>query len=395
MKYLFQCCLHVFILALLFGFAASPPLLAAPDKEQIVSVYHKEVNKQGYKVLADNNLPVPVFIQLNFKTLQNYEADRHLPVAVVLPALAKQVELINLKAVKGKKHLFESSYKYSIGNPLNTKPDIGYHYLFPFEHGRKFRVDQGFNGKSTHFGQNQYAVDFDMPEGTPVYAARGGVIAEIKQDSNRNSRKPGYNNYLLVYHSDGTIGNYAHLQQNGVKVQVGDHVKAGDLLAHSGNTGFSSGPHLHFDVRIPLKTGSRQSIPINFLNFDRTPIVPEAGQYYYAFHPGRGDFDVELGRLLHNEDFLLWSAAVSPVAGKAEFRIKTVDDTKIVFIRNPLPSAIDAEARFALKNMQSSKGRVVKLRVPAQTELFMTLLNPNDPLKPAEFTSSLTYSYKH
>lgn len=396
MKHPFQYRLHIIIiLILLCGFTSSPPLFAATtEKQQPVTVYHQQLPHQGYKVLADNNLPVPVYIQLNFTTLQNYLADRHLPVEIVLPAQSREVELVKLTAVKGKKFRFKSSYSYSIGNPLNTKPDSGYLYQFPFEHGRKFRVGQGFKGKTTHFGQNLYAVDFDMPEGTPVCAARDGVVVEIKQDSSRNGRKPEDNNYLLVYHSDGTIGNYGHLQQSGVTVRVGDQVKAGDLLALSGNTGFSSGPHLHFDVRIPLKNGSRQSIAVNFLNHDRTAVVPKVALYYYAFHQGKSDFEVALGRLLRNEDFRFRSAAVAPVGDKAEFRIETVDDTRIVFIRNPLPSAIDAEAGFKLKNMQSSNGRVVKMRVPAQTELFVTLLNPVDPLKATEFASSLAYKYQ-
>lgn len=386
--------LHTFIVILLFGLAASPPLSAAHlDKEQPVSVYHQQVNKTGYKVLADNNLPVPVFIRLNFKNLQNYGADRPLPVELLLPPRGRQVELVELTATKGKKHQFSSSYNYAIGNP-NAKPDSDYLYLFPFAHGSKFKVGQGVNGKITHFGQNQYAIDFDMPEGTPVCAARDGVVAEIKQDSNKNGKGPEDNNYLRVYHSDGTIGNYAHLQQNGVKVHVGEQIKAGDLLAYSGNTGFSSGPHLHFDVGITSKNLTRQSIPINFLHHDLTRIVPEAGQYYYAFHPGKGDFDLKLGRLLTNEDFHSWAAKAAPVGDSAEIRMETVDNTTIVFIRNRLPSDIDAAVRFDLHNMQSSNGKLVRMRVPAQTELFVTLLNPKDPLKPSKFASSLDYTYK-
>lgn len=389
-------CLQLIMLIHLFCLVANQPLFAAtPYKQDLVSVYHKQINNTEYKLFADNKLPVPVFVRLNFNLLHNYKPNKNLPVEIVLPAQAKQVELVKLKAGKGNKHQFKSSYIYSIGDPINTKPDTGYLYLFPFEHGSKFKVGQGFNGKTTHFGQSQYAIDFDMPEGTPVCAARDGVVAEIKQDSYMNGEKPEYNNYLLVYHSDGTIGDYGHLKQSSVKVRVGDNVKAGDVLALSGNTGFSSGPHLHFDVRIPLKNGARQTIPIKFLNNDRLPIVPVVGLYYYALHHNKYKFDVEYGRTLRNEDYRLWLVNVSPISGKAEIRIETIDDTKIVFIRNPLASAIDAEVRLDLNNMLSSNGNLVKMRVQAQSEVFVTLLNPNDLTKPSQFTSSLTYTYKH
>jgi murein DD-endopeptidase MepM/ murein hydrolase activator NlpD len=71
-------------------------------------------------------------------------------------------------------------------------------------------------------------------------------------------------NRVRVLHDDGTMAVYAHLQENGVYVRVGDRVGVGQQIAASGNTGYSSGPHLHFCVQV--NTGMRLvSIPFRMV----------------------------------------------------------------------------------------------------------------------------------
>ena len=82
-----------------------------------------------------------------------------------------------------------------------------------------------------------------MPKGTIVCAARGGLVASVKDDSKTGGPSIAYdryNNYVLIRHEDGTLGHYCHLQQHGVLVKVGQVVSAGQPIAHSGNTGFST-----------------------------------------------------------------------------------------------------------------------------------------------------------
>ena len=110
-------------------------------------------------------------------------------------------------------------------------------------------------------------------------AARDGIVIAIKEDSNKGckSRKcQSLANYLLIYHDDGTFGSYVHLKKNGAKVKEGDKVKAGDIVGLSGNTGWSSGPHLHFEVYIP-EMNKRHSVKTKFkVGEDEVETCPES-----------------------------------------------------------------------------------------------------------------------
>lgn len=87
------------------------------------------------------------------------------------------------------------------------------------------------------------AVDIGVPVGTPVVAAAGGEVILSKS----LAWNGGYGSYVAIRHSNGTQTLYAHLSQN--SVHVGDVLEQGDLVGYSGNSGKSSGPHLHFEVR--------------------------------------------------------------------------------------------------------------------------------------------------
>jgi murein DD-endopeptidase MepM/ murein hydrolase activator NlpD len=155
----------------------------------------------------------------------------------------------------------------------------------PYAPGEKFKVTQAYNGKFSHSGSNQYAIDWDLPEGTLVRAARGGIVVRTKDDSDKGGASiefDRYNNYVLIRHDDGTLGHYCHLQKGGVLVKAGQTVAAGAVIAHSGNTGFSSGPHLHFCVFKARDGRSRVSIPIRFRTAQERAITLASGHSYRA-----------------------------------------------------------------------------------------------------------------
>ncbi|CAL9504829.1 M23 family metallopeptidase [Streptomyces collinus] len=125
---------------------------------------------------------------------------------------------------------------------------------------KKYKLSASFaqNGgmwQSTHSGQ-----DFAVPSGTQVVATHGGTV--VKAGGNGAGDGPAYGNAVVIKHGNGTYSQYAHLSK--VTVHVGQIVKTGQEIAKSGNTGNSSGPHLHFEIRTTPNYGSAVD-PVKFL----------------------------------------------------------------------------------------------------------------------------------
>lgn len=125
---------------------------------------------------------------------------------------------------------------------------------------KKYKLSATFaqNGgmwQSTHSGQ-----DFAVPSGTQVVATHGGTV--VKSGGNGAGDGPAYGNAVVIKHGNGTYSQYAHLSK--VTVRVGQIVKTGQEIAKSGNTGNSSGPHLHFEIRTSPNYGSAVD-PVKFL----------------------------------------------------------------------------------------------------------------------------------
>ena len=172
---------------------------------------------------------------------------------------------------------------YKLGSSVAAPDDFV--YSLPYAPGSTRKITQGYDGKFSHQGSNKYAIDWQMPEGTPVYAARGGLVVKVKDDSDRGGasmKYDQYNNYVLIRHDDGTLGHYCHLQKGGVVVHPGDVVKTGQFIAHSGNTGFSSGAHLHFCVFMTKDGRERESVPVKFRNDRGEAVVLVEGEKYRA-----------------------------------------------------------------------------------------------------------------
>ena len=137
-------------------------------------------------------------------------------------------------------------------------------YVAPWSTGTNRTVGQGNCGPASHVGNFKYAYDISMPIGSNIVAARAGTVYKVVQDRSDGNGCAGGENHIYVNHSDGTSAHYLHLTYHGSKVSEGDTVTQGQVIGLSGNTGCSSGPHLHFEVDSDKDSGV--SIPITFSN---------------------------------------------------------------------------------------------------------------------------------
>ena len=227
-------------------------------------IYYKDT-PSGFKVLADNNEYAPVSAELNMK-LTNLKSSNGNNKVYVVPAMTKEFELTNLTVVDRKKPLkfgFNTSYNFGDHNLSNYDKD--YKYFLPYGKGETFWLTQGYNGNISH--ANEYALDFKMPIGTKIYAARDGVVTDIEESNSKRCTSPEcakQNNYITIYHDDGTFAEYTHIKKNGAEVNIGDRIEKGQFIGYSGDVGWATGPHLHFIV-YQQKIKSMQTLKTRFL----------------------------------------------------------------------------------------------------------------------------------
>ncbi len=175
-------------------------------------------------------------------------------------------------------------------------------YILPYQIGESFKAFP--HAARTAPSSNSinpiqyYSLDIEMPIGTEIVASRAGEVFQVEEQFSDTDHTPGHENVVIVVHDDRTFARYFHLTKNGALVNVGDRVNQLDVIGLSGNSGNSTGPHLHFDVMevvaggdefcVPQRDASSDprhctSVPLSFLNSPVTDCGLRFGKFYEAF----------------------------------------------------------------------------------------------------------------
>jgi murein DD-endopeptidase MepM/ murein hydrolase activator NlpD len=239
--------------------------------------------------LLFNDFWGPVEVEFNLSNAVNVIAEPELPARFVVPHQTEQA-LVGLGSLDPKR-----GFSYQIQLNMVPGPPVSQRVQNavlapPFALGESYPISQGFKGTSTHnSGDSEYALDIVMPVGTTILAAKAGVVMDIEEDFNQGGtdlkKFADKANHVRILHEDGTMAIYAHLDLASVTVRRGARVKAGQRIARSGNTGFSSGPHLHFALQQNIGM-ELVSLPFSFQAADGSLFEPQENQFLQGTQTG-------------------------------------------------------------------------------------------------------------
>ena len=239
----------------------------------------------GVALIAQNTYYGPVQIAFRLKPIENVSLQTKRSGLTTLPPRSQTELVVVGKSVENIDLRFDSEFQFIPGEPgVQHQPDQP--YRLPYALSTSVRVSQAYPVIKTHSDPaSQYAIDFVMPIGTDVFAAREGVVIEVASDffeAGTDYEVDGPRaNVVRVLHDDGTMALYVHLNWNTIRVVPGQRVRRGEYLADSGNTGFTTGPHLHFVVQ-RNEGGALVAVPVEFAS-PTGPITLVTGGTYTAF----------------------------------------------------------------------------------------------------------------
>jgi murein DD-endopeptidase MepM/ murein hydrolase activator NlpD len=240
---------------------------------------------EGLSLFAENTYYAPVQLLYRITKEDNVAADTPREGLQMLPPRGATT-LIDVAPEDPRAPLtFDYEFQFLPGDPqAQHQPEMP--YRLPYAQSSSFPVSQAYPDATTHKDPSSaHAIDFVMPIGTNVFAARGGTVIEVASDFHEAGVDLAVDgpraNVVRVLHDDGTMSLYGHLNWNSIRVVPGQRVERGEYLADSGNTGFSTGPHLHFVVQ-RNRGGAIVSVPVEFAGAAGQAITVRSGARYTA-----------------------------------------------------------------------------------------------------------------
>ena len=261
--------MHLFLLVALL--MADPPC----TKKVCVETIDQDETVTFYAVSRIDGISIVL-------TLDSTNMQPH-PRVTARPLRRGRTKLLTVDAVPNKEWSYEYEYNWEWGT-FGAKHDERAEYRLPFASGWKVKLFQGPYGASSH--RDKAAYDFPSPRGTPVVAARGGQVVWVVDEHGEGGFDMKYwdlVNQVGILHADGTIAMYLHLLRGGMKVKLDDRVNAGDVIGTVGNSGYSSAPHLHFEVfRLTGEKLQHETISVRFATAEGKRLSLQEGKWYRA-----------------------------------------------------------------------------------------------------------------
>ncbi|MEO1201557.1 MAG: M23 family metallopeptidase [Pseudomonadota bacterium] len=241
----------------------------------------------GLEFVASNRFHAPVELALRFKVIEGFELpDPDAELLWVVPPLAEVLLVTLVPDVSEGAPSASYEYEYMVGSPDAEHRPVE-PYRVPFAISTNYPVTQAYPDVITHQTPDSfYAIDIAMPIGTNIFAARAGIVFDVASDNYAGGTDREEHgqlaNVVQILHDDGTFAIYAHLNWNSIRVRPGQRVVRGEYIADSGNTGFSSGPHLHFAV-LRNRGLELESLPVRFEGANASGVVPTSGTTLTAY----------------------------------------------------------------------------------------------------------------
>ena len=260
------------------------PLEHTFDRPQVRLL--RRSTEAGVSLIAQNTFFAPVEVAFRLTHTDNVgDAVPRQGLVTLAPRSFAELALV-AKADPTAAMGFRCELQHLVGDPQAVhRPKQP--YRLPYSLSASFPVSQAYPDTITHTDpSSQYAIDFVMPIGTAVYAARAGTVIEVASDFYEAGRDPSVDgpraNIVRVLHDDGTMSLYAHLNWNSIRVVPGQQVARGEYIADSGNTGYTTGPHLHFVVQ-RNDNGRMVSVPVVFAGAGGSIVTVRTGGRYTAY----------------------------------------------------------------------------------------------------------------
>jgi len=278
-----KCFMRLIALFLLFSLQLTPSFAKGKCQGKEVCLELSNLKNKTSEIKIYNTTRYPISIKIDFTPKDIFKDPAKASQTILLKPKETRKERLSFNNNSNNKS-YRASYSWMHGDyRLNQS---NYAYKFPYKTGTSRIVGQSFGGKESHNGRIHHAIDWNMKTGTEIYAARAGYVIKTEKRFTASGKSKHYldkSNFIKILHDDGSFGVYAHLKHLGVKVKEGQRVNKGQLIGYSGNTGYSSGPHLHFHVAVPEfidKGVTEKTIPFRFSNCHNNMFIPTTGKKY-------------------------------------------------------------------------------------------------------------------